>query len=428
VAQKRKSAFQISYVTITYRSVLLAICLLLVLGALFMFFAFPDFSNRLIASGQLGLGKVLAKVGLGGSSTGLESGQQQAHFTNIDGTVRVKKANSSTWVQADYSLALERNDVVQTSPEGIAKVAFTDGTNYTVKPDSLIVIQENSLNEAKQTQVAVNVTTGTVDLATSTIGPGSKSQVSVAGATASIASDTQAEVMNDPRHDDHEILATKGSIVVDRGGQSVPLAANEKVAFKDPDSPMVKSKEIGPPVLIDPANLQQVILGNGEKTAMFSWSEVPNVRAYHVRISKTAFFNANSVIFDRKIAAPATQVPVQLTEGTYYWVVQSVGENDKESVESEKPRFTVGRKSGDSTTIALEVNEFVQHGHRIEVRGRTEPGAMVMINRQQALVKEEGTFLHFTDQLPTGENMITITAQNSKGGSKTISRSVTIAQ
>jgi hypothetical protein len=428
VAQKRKSAFQISYVTITYRSVLLGICLVLALAALVMFFAFPDFSNRLIASGELGLGKVLAKVGLSGSTAGPEPGPQQAHFTNIDGTVRVKKANSSTWVQADYSLALERNDVVQTSPEGLAKVVFTDGTNYTVKPDSLIVIQENSLNDAKQTQVAVQVTTGTVDLATSNMTPGSKSQVSVAGATANIASETSAEVMNDPRHDDHEILAKKGSIVVDRGGQTVPLASNEKVSFKDPESPMVKSKEIGPPVLIDPANLQQVVLATGEKTAMFSWSEVPNVRAYHVRISKTAFFSASSMVFDRKVAAPATQVPVQLSEGTYYWEVQSIGENDKESAESEKPRFTVAYKTGDSPTVALEVGDFIQHGHRIEVRGRTEPGAMVMINRQMAVVKEDGTFFHFTDPLPTGENMITITAQNSKGGSRTIPRSVTITQ
>jgi len=426
VAQKRKSAFQISYVTITYRSVLLGICLVLALAALVMVFAFPDFSNRLIASGELGLGKVLAKVGLGGSTTGPDSGPQQAHFTNIDGNVRVKKANSSTWVQADYSLALERNDVVQTSPEGLAKVVFADGTNYTVKPDSLIVIQENSLNDARQTQVAVQVTTGTVDLATSNIGPGSKSQVSVAGATASIASDTSAEVMNDPRHDDHEILAKKGSVVVDRGGQTVPLAANEKVAFKDPESPMVKSKEISPPVLITPANLQPVVLGPGDKTITFFWGVVPNVKAYHVRISKTAFFNGSSLVFDKNVTG--TDVAVPVAEGAYYWEVQSVGENGKESAESEKQRFIVTHKTGDNPTIALEISDFIQHGHRIEVRGRTEPGAMVIINRQPAVVKEDGTFFHFTDQLPTGENMITITAQNSKGGSKTIPRSVTITQ
>ena len=34
--------------------------------------------------------------------------------------------------------------MVQTGSEGMAKVVFNDGTNYTVKQDSLIVIEENS--------------------------------------------------------------------------------------------------------------------------------------------------------------------------------------------------------------------------------------------------------------------------------------------
>ena len=110
---------------------------------------------------------------------------------------------------ADYSLALERGDVVQTSPEGMAKVVFTDGTNYTVKPASLITIQENSVNSSQQTKVAVQVTTGKVDLATSTLASGSKSQVIVGDATATIASESSAEVMNDIRADQHEILVKK---------------------------------------------------------------------------------------------------------------------------------------------------------------------------------------------------------------------------
>ena len=148
MAQKRKSAFQISYVTITYRSVLMGMFGVLLLACVVMYFAFPDTANKLVLSGQIGLGKVSAEVGIGsgGNGTAPDPGPQQAHFTNIDGNVRVRKASTNTWVMADYSLALERGDVVQTSPEGMAKVVFTDGTNYTVKPASLITIQENSVN------------------------------------------------------------------------------------------------------------------------------------------------------------------------------------------------------------------------------------------------------------------------------------------
>ncbi len=88
---------------------------------------------------------------------------------------------------ADYNVPLEKGDVVQTGSEGMAKIVFGDGTNYTVKQDSLIVIEENSANEQQQTSVSVAVSTGTVDLATATYMQGSKSQVIVAGATASLA-------------------------------------------------------------------------------------------------------------------------------------------------------------------------------------------------------------------------------------------------
>jgi len=52
---------------------------------------------------------------------------QQAHFTALDGTVRVKKSNGNSWVPADYSTRLEKGDVVQTGPKD-AKVVFNDGT------------------------------------------------------------------------------------------------------------------------------------------------------------------------------------------------------------------------------------------------------------------------------------------------------------
>ena len=87
----------------------------------------------------------------------------------------MKKASSNSWVTADYNVPLEKGDVVQTGSEGMAKIVFNDGTNYTVKQDSLIVIEENSANDQQQTNVSVAVSTGTVDLTTATYVQGSKS-------------------------------------------------------------------------------------------------------------------------------------------------------------------------------------------------------------------------------------------------------------
>ena len=69
MAQNRKSAFQISYVTITYRSVLMGMLGVFGLALAVMYFAFPDTTNRAM-SGEPGLEKLLIKMGIGSGSGG----------------------------------------------------------------------------------------------------------------------------------------------------------------------------------------------------------------------------------------------------------------------------------------------------------------------------------------------------------------------
>jgi len=402
----------------------------LALAAVVMYFAFPDTSNRVIFTAQASVGKWLNKVGVStsaSSNSNPEPGPQQAHFTNIDGTVRVKKASTNAWIQADYSLVLEKNDVVQTSPEGMAKIVFTDGTSYTVKPGGLIVIQENSMNPNQTTRVAVQVTVGTVDMATPN-NPmrGSKSEVIVNGARGDIDPESAATANVNPHLDQSEILLRRGSGEVSRGPETVKLLPNEKVTFNSDDNKkMVKGREIGPPVLIEPPNLRPVFVPPGSKGVSFSWSEVEGAKRYRIKIAKTAYF-APPLEMDKEVSF--TQVVVSgLTEGQYYWQVQSLDENGKLSSDSERNRFSVVPKAQDKAEILLELEPFRQMGHVIEVRGRTEPSARVMVNGQEvAIINTDGTFHHFTNQLPTGENFITITAQNSKGGVATTTVPLTI--
>jgi len=50
-----------------------------------------------------------------------------------------------------------------------------------------------------------------------------------------------------------------------------------------------------------------------------------------------------------------------------------------------------------------------------------------MVNGQEVpRVSSEGKFTHYTNQLPPGENWITITAQDAKGGYNVVSRPVNI--
>jgi hypothetical protein len=427
VSSTPKPGIHIAWKTVTYRSVALAILAVLMVLFVSIRFAFPQFTESGVRAASNLTTSLLEKVAgaAGNSAKSTVMNSQQAHFTALDGTVRVKKANGNSWVTGDYNVPLEKGDVVQTGSEGMAKIVFNDGTNYTVKQDSLIVIEENSANEQQQTNVSVAVSTGTVDLTTATYAQGSKSQVVVAGATASLGPDSAAMVHNDPKSDRHEILMKKGASEVMRNGEVVHLADWEKVAFQAQSPHMDKAKEIGPPTPISPANMMPIFISGGEsKPIEFSWTPMANAVGYRLRISRNPYFS--STLADQKVNT-ADVIVSGLPEGAYYWVVQSYDANDKVSMESEKNRFTIIPKGKDTAAISLNLDPFIQHGHVLELTGKTEVGARVMVNgREVPVISTDGSFHYFTPPLPPGESIITITAQNAKGGVNTLQKKIVI--
>ena len=428
VSSKRKPGVYIAWKTVTYRSVLLILLVITVVFGVAMHFAFPQFTDSTVkAAGGLATNLLERVAGITPAIERSGPGtEKQARFTALDGTVKIKKSSSNSWVTADYNIPLEKGDVIQTGSEGLAKVVFNDGTNYTVKQDSLIVIEENSANDQQQTNVAVAVSTGTVDLSTATYTQGSKSQVIVAGATASLAPESAAMVRNDPKSDEHEILVKKGSGEVARNGQTVRLSDWERATFKAQSERMAKVKEIGPPTPISPGNMIPIFTVGGAKTkdVQFTWSPMTNAVGYRLRISRNPYFS--STIVDKAVTTADVTV-TGLGLGAYYWMVQSLDANGKESVESEKNRFTIIPKGKDAVAIDLEIDPLIQHGHVIEVTGKTETGARVMVNgREVPIVTTDGSFHYFTPPLPTGESMITVTAQNAQGGVNTKQQKVVI--
>ena len=422
----RKSGIHVAWTTVTYRSVVLLSLAAAVVCLVVLRVTFPQFTENGLKAGENAANKLLERVAGMAPTTGSGlSTSQQAHFTALDGTVRVKKGNGNSWVKADYSIPLEKGDVVQTGSEGMAKVVFNDGTSYTVKQDSLIVIEENSANDQQQTNVAVAVSTGTVDLSTATYSQGSRSQVIVAGATASLSPESAAQVHNDPKADQHEILMKKGTGEVTRNGETVKLANWEKVSFQGKQSHLEKAKEIGPPTPIAPANMAPLFSsGEATKDVSFSWTPMTNAVGYRLRISRNPYFS--STLVDKKVNTAAVTV-TSLGEGAYYWMVQSYDAAGKESVESEKNRFTIISKGKQTEAIALELDPFIQHGHVIEVTGKTQTGARVMVNGSEVpLVNPDGGFHYFTPPLPTGEAVITVTAQTAQGGVNTQQQKIII--
>ena|SRR5579872_2831109 len=417
---------QIGWVTITYRSVFLAILGIVTLIAIGLHFAFPEQTKSVTNVGLEWMTKIGNKVfpgSAGSNSKTAKSGEQKANFTMIDGTVRVRKKNDNSFVTAVYNIPLEKGDVVQTGPEGMAKIVFTDKTSYTVKPDSLIVIEENSTNEAQQTQVAVQVTTGTVDLATSNYSNGSKNEVILAGAKATLAPESSAQVRNDEKKDNYEILVRSGTGEVKRGEETVQLANYEKVVFKSEAKAMTKDKEVAPPTLLDPGNMISVFTGGKATTVEFTWTPVTGAKGYKVHISHNAYFTD---LATEKLAE-YPQARIALPEGQYYWSVTTIDAKGRPSMESDRYRFNIVPKAKEEA-LQLEIEDREPRGRLYEIRGKTAPGARVMVNGAEIpTINTDGTFSYLmTTMLHDGDNSITIAAQNTKGETKTVVKHVIV--
>ncbi len=333
--------------------------------------------------------------------------QTQAKFVNLDGRVQVKKVNSVQWVDADYRTALDKGDLVQTGADGYARVTFADGTFYTVKPGTLITVEENSMASNRPTSVAVRINTGEVDLSTPTwASPGSKAAVSVEDAKAELRPNSRAAVKSDKDTKESEIVVSNGSAQVQRGQDQIEVTQYQKVNIP-PGGPISKSDVLAPPELLEPINLTPIIVENPRTAAVhFEWKPVPDASSYSLRISTTTMFTK---IVKEAPKVTATSVDISgLDAGDYFWNVTATSAKKSSSDVSETNKFTLVAQ-GKSQDMRLEIQSTQLVGHAVEITGRTEPGAALIINGQPVPnIAKDGTFRHFTEPLLPGEHTIVV--------------------
>jgi hypothetical protein len=344
----------------------------------------------------------------------LSADQKHAKFVNLDGKIEVKKVNSVQWVDADFRTSLDKGDQVKTGPDADARITFADGTIYTVKPDTLVTIEENSTENDRPTSVNIGISHGSVDLATPNFSsPDSKAGVSTEDANAQLHSNSRMAVKNDPEKKESEVVVSSGSAQVQRGAEKIDLAAFEKATIPNGGT-IQKSTVLAPPDLVEPLNLAPIISENPRTSPIrFEWKPVQDAVSYTLRISTTAMFT--KTVKDATVKGTAVDI-TGLDPGDYFWSVTATDEKKQTSEVSEIFKFTLVTQ-GKSQSMVLEIDSTQLHGRVAEIVGRTEPGAALIVNGQSVPnVSPDGTFRHFTEPLDPGQHTISIIGSNRRGG------------
>jgi hypothetical protein len=231
--------------------------------------------------------------------------------------------------------------------------------------------------------------------------------------TASLSQYSRASVKNDPQKNEHEIVVASGAAEVQRGIEKVELTQWEKVSFPT-GGPLQKTNVLAPPSLVEPLNLAPIISENPKASPVrFEWKPVENAVGYTLRISATTMFT--KMVKEAHTTGTSTEI-VGLDPGDYFWNV-TAGDAKKETSEtSETFKFTIVSQ-GKTQEMMLQIDGTQLHGRLVEIIGRTEPGAALIVNGQPVPnISPDGSFRYFTEPLDPGEHTIVVIGQNRRGG------------
>jgi hypothetical protein len=230
---------------------------------------------------------------------------------------------------------------------------------------------------------------------------------------ASLRENSKAEVSSNPKTKEQQLTVNEGSAEMKRGGEHVDVAQWERVTFPNGGA-ITKEQVLAPPELIAPLNLQPIIVADPKKDPVhFAWKGSATAKSYVLQLSKSTAFN--HVLFERKTTETSLDV-VGLEPGEYYWKVRAVDAKDAVSDLSDPYKFTLVTQ-GKEQEMFLEVDGTELHGNLVEVTGRTEAGATLIINGEKvADLRTDGTFHYFTPPMTRGSQTIVITGQNRRGG------------
>ena len=393
--------------TVTYKTVAVYVILLAAIIFAAVYLIDPNLYTKAY--------KTWAKT-VGADDSGTEPiTQTQAKFVNLDGKVQVKKVNSVQWQDADFHTTLDKGDQIQTSTDGAARITFADGTTYTVKSGTFITVEENSMGREQPSSSAVRINIGQVDLKTPNYSsPDSKAAVSMEDSRAQLGSNSSAAIKSDPATKENEVVVSSGTAEVQRGQEKVEIGAYQKASYAT-GGPITKSDVLAPPDLSSPRNFEPLIVENPKSASIhFEWKPVSQAVSYTLKISTTAMFTRT---VKEAPGVIATGVDITgLDGGDYFWNVTATNAKKETSEVSETFRFTLVAQ-GKTQDMALEITGTQIHGRVVEIIGRTEPGAALIVNGQPVpIISADGTFRHFTEPLEPGQHTIVIIGENRRGG------------
>jgi hypothetical protein len=315
-----------------------------------------------------------------------------ARIISFEGDVRITRAATRETVVVTKETFAAAGDTIQTQSDGRAVVQMIDGSTYSVRPNSTVVIRDNS-SLFGGTNVRVSLDDGQLNVRTDQQPENTENVVEMMDSETRLKPQTDASFNADAAANGAEIRISRGSVETSIGGQSSTLGADEYAALSN-GRVTSREKLIGPPRPVSPANMSQVMDSTGSGVnATFVWGdESGTASSYFLQVSKSPTFASDAILVDRGGLTGREFRLAGLTPGNYYWRLKSTARSGQVSEWNDAWKFSVVRRDSSGAIEAGELRAERVGGNVYIISGRTRPGLAVRALGREVYAGGDGTF------------------------------------
>jgi hypothetical protein len=314
-----------------------------------------------------------------------------ARILSFEGEVRITRSATRETIVVTKETYIAAGDTIQTQGDGRAIVQMIDGSVYTVRPNSTVVIRDNS-SLFGGNNVRVSLDDGQLNVRTEQQPENTDNVVEMRDSETQIHPQTDASFNADERG--AEIRVNRGGVETTVGGAKTTITENE---FASVNNGKLASKEtlLPPPRMLAPGNMSQLIDAAGAgANVSFNWQDEGQaaLSGYYLQVARSSYFAADSILVDRSGLVSRDFRLGGLSPGTYYWRLKATSRSGQTSDWSEPWKFAVvKREASRSLEVAGWQVENVG-GNVYIIVGRTQPGVQVRSQGNQVFAGADGTF------------------------------------
>ncbi len=344
-----------------------------------------------------------------------------ASFESIQGNVKTRGVGGLDWRTAEIRVPLRKSDLVRTYPSSSAEIKFFDETRVTVRPDSLITIEETSKDpNSTSSKVAWKVSSGEINYETTQKNGGSTEAVTPTFRLA--LEGNSAGTMRVGEGGLTAVAQLAGAANIEtKTGQKIRLGANEGLKVDATGKAGAKQVLPDPPTAAAPGGASGLLSLPEGAPVPLSWSASAGASSYRVQVEQKNGAE-REVVFDRNgMKGTSASIP-GLSGGEFTFRVAGLTDDGVQGKFSSTVAFKVERVAPPRPTTTapapvLVIEAFEARNNVLRLVGKTEPGSRLTVNGDPVTVQPDGSFREFvTLARKQGEQRVVIRSTSASGG------------